>query len=75
MVNKDNIDSKNKIVREKANINQWRKTDTVVTRFKNIENKLITLFIKFDTVDFHYPTSKYLSINAINFGKSITPID
>ena len=43
--------------------------------FQNIENTDISLFIKFDIVDFYPSISKDLLINAIKFAKSITPID
>ena len=75
IVSKEYIDSINKIIREKANVNQWRNTDAVVTGFQNIENKEISSFIKFDIVDFYPSISKDLLTNAINFAKSITPID
>ena len=29
----------NKIIVEKVNVNQWRNTDAVITRFENIEKK------------------------------------
>ena len=29
----------NKIIGEKVNVNQWRNTDAVITRFENIEKK------------------------------------
>ena len=48
--------------------------DAVVTWFKNIENNHISLFIKFDIVDFYPSGSKDLLMNAINFTKSIAPI-
>ena len=69
IVNKEYIDSINKIIREKTNVNQWRNTDAVVTWFQNIENKEISSFIKFDIVDFYSFISKGLLINAINFVK------
>ena len=50
-------------------------TLAVITWFQNIENKDISSFIKFDIVDFYPSISKDISINAINFAKSITPID
>ena len=75
IVSKEYIDSINKIIREKTNVNQWRNTDAVITWFQNIENKEISSFIKFDIVDFYPSISKDLLINAINFAKSITPID
>ena len=72
---KEYLDSINKIIREKTNVNQWRNTDADVTWFQNIENTDISLFIKFDIVDFYPSISKDLLINAIKFAKSITPID
>ena len=74
IVSKEHTDTINKIIREKTYVKQWRNTDAVVMWFQNIKNKDISLFIKFDIVDF-YPISKDLLINAITFAKSITPID
>ena len=42
---------------------------------QNIENKGISLFLKFDILDFYPSISKDLLINAINFVKSTAPID
>ena len=75
IASKEYIDSINKIITEKTNVNQWRNTDAEVTWFQNIENKNISLFIKFDIVDFYPSISNNFLINAINFAKSITPID
>ena len=75
IASKEYIDSINKIIREKTNANQWRNTDAVVTWFQNIENKDISLFIKFGIVNFHPSISNNFLINANKFAKSITPID
>ena len=37
IVSKEYIDSINKFLREKANVNQWTNTEPVVTWLKNIE--------------------------------------
>ena len=74
IVSKHYIDQKNKSVREKLNVNQWRNTQAVITWFKNIKNKSSSSFIKFDIADFHTSISKDLLLKAINFAKSITPI-
>ena len=37
IVSKEYIDSINKFLREKANVNQWTNTEAVVTWLKNIE--------------------------------------
>ena len=59
-MSKEYIDSINKIITEKTNVNQWRKRDTVVTWFQNIQNKDISSFIKLDFVDFYSSISKDL---------------
>ena len=46
------------------NVNQWRKTDAVVTWFQNIENKGISSFIKFDIVNFYPSISTDLLVNV-----------
>ena len=75
IVSKEHIDIINKTIIEKTDVNQWRNTDAVVTWFQNTENKDINSFIKFDIVDFYPSISKDLLINAVNFPKSITPIN
>ena len=75
IASKEYIDSINKIIREKTNANQWRNTDAVVTWFQNIENKDISLFIKFGIVNFYPSISNNFLINANKFAKSITPTD
>ena len=59
-MSKEYIDGINKIITEKTNVNQWRKRDTVVTWFQNIQNKDISSFIKLDFVDFYSSISKDL---------------
>ena len=59
-MSKEYIDSINKIITEKTNVNQWRKSDAVVTWFQNIQNKDISSFIKLDFVDFYSSISKDL---------------
>ena len=74
-MSKECIDRINTIIRKQTNVNQWRNTDAVVTWFQNIENKDISLFIKFDIVDFCPSISKNLIMNSINSAKSITTTD
>ena len=56
------------------NVNQWRNTQTLITWFKNIRSKSSSSFIKFDIVDFYQSISKDVILKAINFAKSISPI-
>ena len=44
-------------------------------QFQNIENKDISSFTKLDTFNFYPSISKDLLVNAINFPKSVAPID
>ena len=74
-MSKECIDRINTIIRKQTNVNRWRNTDAVVTWFQNIENKDISLFIKFDIVDFCPSISKNLIMNSINSAKSITTTD
>ena len=74
IVSKHYIDQINKSIREKLNVNQWRNTQAAITWFKNIKNKSSSSFIKFDIIDFYPSISKDLSLKAINFAKSVTPI-
>ena len=60
IVSKHYIDQINKSIREKLNINQWRKTQAVITCFKNITRKSRTSSVKFDIVDFYPSISKDL---------------
>ena len=46
----------------------------MITWFKNIKSKSSSSFIKFDIVDFYPSISKDLLLKAINFDKSVTPI-
>ena len=46
----------------------------MITWFKNIKSKSSSSFIKFDNVDFYLSISKDLLLKAINFAKSVTPI-
>ena len=46
----------------------------MITCFKNIKTKSSSSFIKFDIVDFYPSISKDLLLKAINFAKSVTPI-
>ena len=42
--------------------------------FKNIKSKSSSSFIKFDNVDFYLSITRNLLLKAINFAKSVTPI-
>ena len=46
----------------------------MITWFKNIKSKSSSSFIKFVNVDFYLSISKDLLLKAINFAKSVTPI-
>ena len=46
----------------------------MITWFKNIKSKNRNSFIKFDIVDFYPSISKELLLKAINFARSVTPI-
>ena len=74
-MSKECIDRINTIIRKQTNVNRWRNTDAVVTWFQNIENKDISLFIKFDIVDFCPSISKNLIMDSINSANSITTTD
>ena len=74
IVSKHYIEQINKSIREKLNVNQWRNAQAVITWFKNIKRKSSNSFIKFDIVDFYPSISKDLLLEAINFAKSVTPI-
>ena len=74
IVSKHYINQINKSIWEKLNVNEWRNTQAVTTWFKNIKSKSSSSFIKFNIVDFYPSISKDLSLKAINFAKSVTPI-
>ena len=74
IVSKHYIDQINKSIREKLNVNQWINMEAVITWFKNIKSKSSSSFIKFDIVNFYPSISKGFLLKAINFSKSITPI-
>ena len=74
-MSKECIDRINTIIRKQTNVNRWRNTDAVVTWFQNIENKDISLFLKFDIVDFCPSISKNLIMDSINSANSITTTD
>ena len=74
IVSKHYIDQINKSIRKKLNVNQWRNTQAVITWFENIKSKSSSSVIKFDIVDFYPSISKDLLLEAINFAKSVTPI-
>ena len=46
----------------------------MITWFKNVKSKSSSSFIKFDIADFYPSISKDLLLRAINFAKSVTPI-
>ena len=46
----------------------------MITWFKKIKSKSSSSFIKFDIVDFYPSISKDLLLKAINFAKSVSPI-
>ena len=50
--------------------NQWRKTDSVIDWFTNINNKQQCAFIKFDIVSFYPSITLRLLRKAIAFAKS-----
>ena len=58
IVTKHYIDQINKSIREKLNVNQWRKTQAVITCFKIIKRKSRTSSVKFNIVDFYPSISK-----------------
>ena len=63
----------NKIIVEKVNVNQWRNTDAVITRFENIEKKHTSSYM--NLFFFFLKKKKTLLMYAINFTKCLTPID
>ena len=50
-----------------TNLNQWKNTDAVLTRFKNVPNKQAQSFISFDIVDFYPSISQELLMQALAF--------
>ena len=75
IVSKEYIDQINNTVRSKIKVNQWRNIQAVIEWFKNIEDKKSSTFIKFDIVEYYPSISEDLLTKAINFAKSITPIE
>ena len=75
IVSKEYIDQINNTVRSKIKVNQWRNTQAVIEWFKNIEDKKNSTFIKFDIVEYYPSILEDLLTKAINFAKSITPIE
>ena len=62
------IDQINKYIREIVNVNQWRKTQAVITQFKNIKSKSTKSFYKirhrrFSTLHIKGPFIRALSGN------------
>ena len=62
------------MVIESTKLHQWRNTDIVIKWFKNIENKVETSFIIFDTESFYLSVSPELFNKSIDFVKSIQNI-
>lgn len=64
----------NKIIGEKVNVNQWRNTDAVITRFENIEKKQTSSYM--NLFFFFFEKNKQtLLMYGISFTKCLTPID
>ena len=55
-------------------MNQWRNTKSVIERFKAIESKSKSSFIKFYIVEFYPLISKELLSKAIEYVQSVTTI-
>ena len=75
VVSKEYINSINRVIRKKNNVNQWRNTDAIVTWFKSIESKNIISFLKFHITDFCNSIWKDFLINAVSFSISTTSIN
>ena len=63
-----------KIVKEKTNYNHWQNTSSVLTWFKNLQNKENLTFIQFDIVEFYPSISKNLLSKALDFAEQYVQI-
>ena len=54
------IEKVNTIIRDKSLANQWRDTDTVISWFKNFDNKSNCIFMQFYIEEFYPSISKGL---------------
>ena len=61
-------------VKEKAKVNQWKNTDSVISWFKSLANKERLNFISFDIVSFYPSISEHLLRRAITWASSLTTI-
>ena len=61
-------------VKEKAKVNQWKNTDSVISWFKSLANKERLNFISFDIVNFYPSISEHLLRQAITWASSLTTI-
>ena len=69
-ISKQYLEQVNSNLRERLRYNQWRKTDSVIDWFTNINNKQQCAFIKFDIVSFYPSITLRLLRKAIAFAKS-----
>ena len=73
-VSKTILDRINNSIRSKANVNQWRNTQSVVEWFSNIKEKSSCSFLVFDIVDYYPSISESLLIESLAYAKQFTSI-
>jgi hypothetical protein len=73
-ISKKLLETINKTLVTKTNVNLWQKTTDVVEWFRNIDDKQSHSFISFDVTDFYPSITETLLIKALDFANKHTPI-
>ena len=74
IVSKAFLDRINETIRVSTQVNQWKNSDSVISWFKDIENKNLYHFISFDIVNFYPSITEGLLDKAIDFASNFTNI-
>ena len=73
-VSKVKLEELNRKIRAKANLTQWRNTDSTIKWFKDLDNKGSLSFLQFD-IDSYYPSiTAELLDKAHNWASELVPI-
>ena len=73
-VSKKILDNINNVVRNCTGLNQWKNTHSVLEWFKNLKNKVMLWFFKFDVRDLYPSITPNLLNNALNFASKFVPV-
>ena len=75
IISKKKLAAINSALRDATEFNQWQSSKDVIEWFNKLPNKSSRKFLKFDIVEFYPSISEELLLKAIEWARSIVPID